>query len=230
MKRPRTVQEDLADISRESADVARYYDDWAEDYDAQITGWGYSAPETAARRLLGRLPPPATLIDVGCGTGLTGAALRAAGYEIVDGVDVSDRSLEIAAATGHYRRTEHADFQALPTTIESNAYDGLLCVGVLTYLPETEAVLREFARIVRPGGWMVITEREDLFAELDVQAALDALVAEGVLAQAHVSEASPYLPTHRQFGDQLGILYLTLQAGSAGAISVQPDAMQHGRA
>lgn len=212
MKRPETAQDDLADISRKSADVAQYYDDWVEDYETQITGWGYSAPETATGRLAERLPAPATILDVGCGTGLTGAALRTAGYEPVDGVDVSDKSLEIAAATGHYRSTAHADFQALPTAIDTDAYDGILCVGVLTYLPDVEAVLREFARIVRSDGWMVMTEREDLFADLGVQATLDALVAEGVLAAAHVSEPRPYLPTHQQFGEKLGIFYLTLQA------------------
>ncbi len=211
MKKPATAKDDLADISRKSKDVAQYYDDWVEKYETQITGWGYHAPEVATGRLVERLPPPAVILDVGCGTGLTGAALRSAGYDAIDGVDVSQQSLKVAAATGHYRSTDHADFQALPTAIEENGYDGLLCVGVLTYLPDVEAVLRECARIVRPGGWMVMTEREDLFMELGVQTILDKLLAEGVFAEALVSEPCPYLPTHQQFRDKLGIFYLTLQ-------------------
>ena len=119
------------------------------------------------------LPAPAVVLDVGCGTGLSGQALAARGYDAVDGVDVSDRSLALAAATGAYRSTRHVDFQKLPTPLPSGGYDGLVCVGVMTYFPESEAVLAEFLRILRPGGCVVLTQRTDLFEERDFAALLE---------------------------------------------------------
>lgn len=212
MSDPSSAEENLADISRRSDDVARYYDDWVEDYDTQITRWGYVAPDAAAARLAALLPPSASVLDVGCGTGLTGLALRDRGFPAVDGADVSDRSLAVAAATGAYRRTVHVDFQQLPTPLDTDGWDGLLCVGVLTYLPDTAAVLAEFARLVRPGGWMVITERTDLFETLDVGAVIDDLRRRGTLADARISGPEPYLPAHTQFGDAVEIRYLELCA------------------
>ena len=39
MPDPSSAGKDLADISRRSEDVARYHDDWVEDYDRQLAGW-----------------------------------------------------------------------------------------------------------------------------------------------------------------------------------------------
>ncbi|MDZ7829733.1 MAG: class I SAM-dependent methyltransferase [Halofilum sp. (in: g-proteobacteria)] len=45
------------------------------------------------------------MLDAGCGTGLSGRALSAAGFRTIDGMDVSQRSLEIAARLGRVSLT-----------------------------------------------------------------------------------------------------------------------------
>lgn len=90
----------LRDLARDSDAVTRYYDDWADDYDATLSQWSHEAPEQVARRLREVLAPDARVLDAGCGTGLSGRALAAAGFRMIDGMDVSRRSLEIAARTG----------------------------------------------------------------------------------------------------------------------------------
>ena len=80
------------------ADVAAHYDGWAESYLADLDRWGYQAPGRVARTVTVQRPQAGTLLDVGCGTGLVGQALRAAGCGAeLTGLDISEASLEVAA-------------------------------------------------------------------------------------------------------------------------------------
>ncbi len=55
------------------------YDDWAASYDAEIAENGYATPRRCAEALAGFATDPSLpVLDFGCGTGLSGLALRAA--------------------------------------------------------------------------------------------------------------------------------------------------------
>lgn len=201
----------LRDLSSDSEDVARYYDNWVEGYDQTLRQWRYEAPEQVAERLRGVLTPEAVILDAGCGTGLSGLALSAAGFTTIDGMDVSARSIELAREHGVYRDLAHVDMQALPLPYADNAYDGLACVGVMTYVPDSAATLREFRRILKPGGWMVLTQRDDLFEERRFGDTIASLENEGVLTGAEISAPMPYLPENEEFGDEIRVHYITCQ-------------------
>ncbi len=198
----------LSNISRKSDDVAQYYDGWASDYDATLAEWHYEAPKQVAKMLREELGPESQILDAGCGTGLSGAELQAAGFQTVDGMDVSERSLEIAKETGAYRSLEQVDMQRLPLPVADARYDGLACVGVLTYLPESEAILKEFCRVVRPGGRVVVTQRSDIFVERNFKNVLDRLAAEGTIRNLLVTEPRPYLPDNEEFADRILVHYI----------------------
>ncbi len=51
-------------------------------------------------------------------------------------LDISQASLEIARQCGEYDSVEHADLQQ-PLPFEDDWVDALVCVGVMTYLPES---------------------------------------------------------------------------------------------
>lgn len=199
----------LRNLSRDSGDVAEYYDDWAKDYDETLAEWRYEAPGQVAARLRALLDPGAVVLDAGCGTGLGGRALAGAGFTTIDGMDVSERSLEVARESGVYRSVTRVDMQKLPLPYEDNSYDGLICVGVLTYVPDSTGILREFCRLVKPGGAMVLTQRSDLLAERDFPATLTSLEKEGLLVESSVSEAMPYLPDNEEFRDEVKVHYVT---------------------
>lgn len=195
-------------MSRKSDDVTKYYDNWASDYDGTLSSWGYDAPEQVASMLRVKLSPKLAILDAGCGTGLSGKALLAAGFITIDGIDVSRRSLEVASMTDAYRTLRAIDLQQLPLPIPDNLYDGLACVGVLTYLTDSISTLREFSRVVRPGGVVAITQRSDLFAEREFPSVLDRLLDEGVIVQVYISEPRPYLPNNEEFSDQILVHYI----------------------
>jgi predicted TPR repeat methyltransferase len=175
-------------------EVADRYDEWAKGYDDDLASWSYQGPSVVADVVLSRHPSAGSVLDVGCGTGLVGRALRSRGFagEIV-GLDISHRSLEIARKSGAYDAAEQADLQQrLP--FGDDRFDAVVCVGVMTYLPETEAVWRDFARVARPEGLVVVTQREDVWDTRSCQGVVDQLQAEGVWTPLEIKGPAPYLP------------------------------------
>jgi predicted TPR repeat methyltransferase len=178
----------------DAREVADRYDLWAKGYDDDLASWSYQAPTVVAQTVVSRHPEAGSALDVGCGTGLVGRALRARGFAgHILGLDVSQTSREIAQHCGAYDSVEHADLQQrLP--LKDDSVDALVCVGVMTYLPEVEAVWREFARVARPGGLVVATQREDLWHTRRCQAVVDRLQNEGVWTPLEITGPAPYLP------------------------------------
>ncbi len=178
----------------DAGQIAGRYDEWAENYDDDLASWSYQAPAVVAETVVSRQPKAGTVLDVGCGTGLVGRALRARGYAgRIMGLDISQTSLRVAQGTGAYDTLEPADLQQ-PLDVDDNGVDALVCVGVMTYLPDVEAVWREFARVVRSGGLVVATQREDLWEPRNCQGVIDRLDTEGVWTPLDVTGPAPYLP------------------------------------
>ena len=199
----------LSNLSRNSKDVAQYYDDWAADYEKTVADWRYEAPGQVAQMLRTELPAESVILDAGCGTGLVGQALNEAGFKAIDGIDVSSRSLQTAETSGAYRGLQQVDMQKLPLPITDDLYDGLACVGVLTYLTDSIGTVREFSRVVRPGGVVVLTQRNDIFMERRFSDVLKQLSDEGIVARVRISEARPYLPENEEFGDEILVHYIS---------------------
>jgi len=94
---------------------------------------------------------PRRAIDVGCGTGRWTAPLSAIG------LDLSPAMLAIAASKhGLQGRLAAADATAIP--IRSNAADLVLCTLTLGHIRDPLSAMREFARILEPGGTLILTD------------------------------------------------------------------------
>jgi ubiquinone/menaquinone biosynthesis C-methylase UbiE len=110
-----------------------------------------------------RLRPGMRLLDVGCGPGRHAHAFAAAEIEVV-GVDISQRFVELAADRGGGSFVR-ADARQLP--IADGAFDVAvsLCQGGFGLVGERDAdVIREMARVVRPGGVLAVSAFSSYFA------------------------------------------------------------------
>lgn len=110
-----------------------------------------------------RIGPHSRLLDVGCGSGEH--MIRYVGRcAFVAGVDYSKAMLDIArqalAETGRNNwELRAADAASLPYPDAS--FDVLMAMGLLDYVPDARKVLREFARVLKPGGRMVVSIPKD---------------------------------------------------------------------
>lgn len=104
------------------------------------------------------VPGEAVVADLGCGTGRTLRELSPHVRQVI-GVDASPPMLKAAKKrTRGLNNVElrHGELSALP--IEAAACDAALCVLALSYVEEPSAVVREMARILKPGGRAVIVD------------------------------------------------------------------------
>ena len=197
-------------------EVTDRYDVWAESYDDDLDSWSYQAPAVVAETVVTREPNARSVLDVGCGTGLVGKALRARGCAArIMGLDISQTSLRVAHQTGAYDSLEPANLQQ-PLDIEDNGVDVLVCVGVMTNLPDVEAVWREFARVVQPGGLVVATQREDLWEPRRCQDVIDRLATDGVWTPLEITGPAPYLPEGYGGTPEVDCYYLTARITDPG--------------
>jgi len=104
--------------------------------------------------LLDHLPDDPAVLDVGPGDGARTLANLPAGSI---GVDISRRGLELAAGTVPEAALVQGDMTALPVC--SDVVDGITAYHAVFHVPRAEhpAVYREFARVLRPGGWLLLT-------------------------------------------------------------------------
>lgn len=94
------------------------------------------------------------LLDCGCGVGATVARLDDAGFCTL-GIDVSP-VLAAEAVRNVPGRVLRAEAGRLP--LETAAFDGVFCECVLSALPDAETALAEIARVLVPGGVLVVSD------------------------------------------------------------------------
>ena len=198
--------------STDSATVARDYDTFAETgtYDETFDEWGYVGPETAAAITRNYVAPTSRILDGACGSGLTGVALRRLGYTDITGIDISSKLLELAERTGAYRRVERVDMQVVPLPFADGEFDAVTFVGALTYF-ESGRILRELCRIVRSGGHVVFSQRDDIMRERRYDDVLGGLERDGVWRRVFGTEPMPYLPHHPAYGHEIEVRYFAYQ-------------------
>jgi len=135
-----------------AAFVSALYDRYAEVFETDLRETlRYRGPELltdAVLRVMGE--GSFEIMDLGCGTGLTGAALRRMSCRL-DGVDLSAAMLAKAQARGIYDDLIEGDLTA-SLQARPQAYDLLAAGDVFIYLGDLSPVLAAAARALRPGG------------------------------------------------------------------------------
>lgn len=101
--------------------------------------------------------PGGLLLDIGCAAGAEFVPLIARGFRIV-GFDYAPEMIRVAQR--RYRESKavqlcRADAESLP--FPDASFDHVVCLGVFEYLATYENSLKEIARVLRPGGTIIIS-------------------------------------------------------------------------
>ncbi len=168
-----------------AADTLAFYDRWAEEYDAQLErGLRYVAPAVLTETLVRHQPVgDGPILDIGCGTGLTGCCLHESGFPTVDGLDFSRAMLLKAREKGVYRKLVETDLNAaLP--FDDATYATAISTGTFTLGHVGPEPIDEVLRVLRPGAYFVCTVHDAIwdskgfsrkFAELEKGGAIRAV-------------------------------------------------------
>ena len=151
--------------ARDGDGTRRLYDDWAATYEDEITASGYATPQRCAAALAAfSRDKTQPILDFGCGTGLSGAALKLAGFEVIDGIDLSEAMLDQARHKGIYRHLEvvapDAPLRHAPGDYAAIAAIGAIGAGAAP-LSAIDAIMRGLAR----GGLFVFSFNDHALAD-----------------------------------------------------------------
>jgi predicted TPR repeat methyltransferase len=173
-------------------DLARRYDQWSAEYDAdlaEVDGW--AAPCFTAEIFARHVDINDRVLDAGAGTGWVGRELRRLGFTHIDGIDYSQGMLDKAAEKNVYRSLRRLNLNQ-PMDLADDSYDAVICVGTLTYV--SPGCLREFCRIVRKDGMVVFSAQPRVHAESGFHAEQDRLERENLWKLVTLSEEMQPLP------------------------------------
>jgi SAM-dependent methyltransferase len=148
-------------------DTVTGYRRWAPTYDAPRNSL-FDLDEPVMHEIIDALPVGDAL-DAACGTGRYAAYLAERGHRVV-GVDSSPDMLERARArvpSGEFRL---GDVRAL--ALPDNSVDLVVSALALSHVPALGPVMAEFARVLRPGGSLVLSDAHHEIVLRGVRSAL----------------------------------------------------------
>jgi ubiquinone/menaquinone biosynthesis C-methylase UbiE len=135
---------------------------FAETYtaDHSISGWsevGLRRRLSLFERLVGRhlIPSGSVVLDLGCGAGTYVRYLSGRGHRVV-GLDYSIPSLLRALAHDGKQRGRYVEGEAYNLPFAAERFDLVVSIGVLQALKHPEGAIAEMARVLRPGGLIIL--------------------------------------------------------------------------
>ncbi len=140
-------------------------------------------------RVIGK-PSNALILDVGCGSCDKSIRLAKRGF-FVKGIDLSESVLEMGE--------KNIEFEGLSSKItlqcdnirelsfENKHFDYILCWGVLMHIPDLEKAISELSRVLKPGGFLIISENNSNAIEIPV-----VRVMQYLLKRPTISKVTPF--------------------------------------
>jgi len=169
------------------------YDAWAETYEAELAENGYATPGRIARALALHAPARGTpVLDFGCGTGLSGLALKAEGFTVIDGMDPSSEMLRRAGEKEIYRHLKHIDITD-PAPIPQGSYALIVAAGVIGPGAAPASTIEILIRALPASGLLALSLNDQAVSEAVYEGAMHPLL-DGGAARLRFKEHGAHLP------------------------------------
>jgi ubiquinone/menaquinone biosynthesis C-methylase UbiE len=176
-------------VTAEPIDTIAGYRTWSKTYDRPGNGL-FPIEEPFVHGIVDAFPT-GTALDAACGTGRHTEYLAGRGHQVI-GIDSSPDMLAVARA-----KVPSAEFHAAPLDripLPDDHVDVAICALALAHLPDLRPAFAELARVLRPGGHLIVT---DIHHEM---------VLLGSMPHVRTADGEPRLiPSHRyRAADYLG--------------------------
>jgi len=142
----------------QAAMTVELFDRFAGSYDKNLAALGNRGPQMVGLVLEALALPRSgklAILDAGCGTGLCAPLLRPYARTI-HGVDLSPGMLAQAKKKKLYNHLTRSDLASIGT-LPPGPFDMIVSSDVLVYFGDLAPVLSNFAQILKPGGWLILT-------------------------------------------------------------------------
>jgi predicted TPR repeat methyltransferase len=198
-------------------DNKRLYAKWAATYESSfVDAKQYRYPKAISEVFNENVPNDsdecARVVDIGCGTGLTGMYLsRLRSHLVIDGLDISPEMLAEARRKKRmddspvYTHLDECDLTQ-PAVNKYEEYDALICSGTFTHGHLGPDSLKNVLALVRPAGWIVIGVNNEHFEGKDFQSELDSLAAHKRITTPEILRIDVYEKGSPHFGDQARVI------------------------
>ena len=174
-------------------DTQALYNDWAASYDAEVSTNGYATPGRVAKALADYIDDPAVpVLDFGCGTGLSGLALKLAGFDTIDGMDPNAEMLDLARGKDIYRSLTLMDIHD-ETPVAQGSYTAIAAIGVIGTGAAPAMTLDLLMNALDPGGILAFSLNDHAIADPQYPARLNQWLDCGA-ARLKYQKYGPHLP------------------------------------
>ncbi|MFC1915309.1 class I SAM-dependent DNA methyltransferase [Chloroflexota bacterium] len=195
--------------SQNKEELARRYNQWAKDYDAELKGdFEWRGPQYTAGFFVKYVPRGSRILDAGAGTGQMGEFLVKLGYDNLVAMDLSQAMLEEARKKNIYREL-HQMVMGEPLDFVTDSFDTVVSTGVLTIGHAPASSFDELVRITRPGGHIVFTLRTDVHEDRGFKEKQAALESESKWKLVEVSNKAPLLLKEPDVYHQIWVYQVT---------------------
>ena len=181
--------------SKNNSELSQRYDDWAKDYDKDLSEvFGWIAPKTASAYLAKYVHPDSIVLDAGAGTGLVGLALAEHGFQNLTAMDLSEGMLREARDKNVYGKLDQMVLGE-PLSYATASFDAVISVGVMTLGHAGPDSFKELLRITKPQGYIVFTIRTDVYLKNGFKEKQEEMESKKLWEVVDVSEEFHPLPT-----------------------------------
>jgi SAM-dependent methyltransferase len=144
--------------------------------------------------------PPGRALDAACGTGRHARRLVELGHQVT-GVDLTPEMLELAAAAVPEATFHVGDLLDLP--VADAAFELVVSGLALAHVADLGAAVRELARVLRPGGRLIVSVLHPFQAQLGWHAPFTDAGGDRAFVREHPHAHADYLAAFRAAGLEL---------------------------